>query len=102
MSTQPTAAQIERWRRLGEAGGRINNAISDLAAELGATNPLDRLAILSGIVPALADRIHDTMSEALDDHSTWPEISAAVGEGGDRKASLRVRARYHARNGEPS
>lgn len=100
MRNQPTTQQIRRWARLSDAGARINDAINDLAADLGATDPLDRLAIMSGIGPAVADRIHHTMSEALDEHATWNEIAAAIGEGTSRTDYLRVRARYHSRSGE--
>lgn len=95
MPNQPTTDQIRRWARLSDAGARINDAINDLAADLGAADPLDQLAIMAGIGPAVAARMQQTMSDALDLHYTWPEISAAIGEGSSRKDSLRVRARYH-------
>lgn len=97
MHNNVSTSQSARWQRLRSAAADAESPINALLRELGAHNPLDRLAILTGFAPALDARIHETVGEALDEHATWPEISEAVGEGSDRTSSQRVRARYHAR-----
>lgn len=92
--TSTAAPQTERWERLRRAGTAINDAISDIIQEVGADEPVDRLAIMAGMVPALTHRMTDTTSEAIDTGARWADIANALGEGSDRKSALRVRARH--------
>ena len=94
-----------RYDRLRTHGQKVNEAIQDLAAEVGLDTPLDALAFtvgtsrtpdpVSGQLPPLNLRLHDAKTAARQDGATWRDLAIAMGEGDSDQAMERVRARFN-------
>lgn len=94
-----------RCADLREHGTRIQTAITDLATEIGASDPLDILAFTvgtarsvdpeTGELPPFNLRLHEAKAAAREAGATWRDLAIALGEGDDDQAMGRVRSRFN-------
>lgn len=104
MNNSSATDDSDRFETLRAHGRKISGAIEDLARDVGLEDPLDALAFTAGTLRDLdpktgrqtpfSTRFHEAKRAARDAGATWPEIAEAIGEGGDRVAGQRVRARF--------